>query len=159
MRTFKDTEARDWTVTINVDVIKRVRGLMDVNLLTVLENKYDLLRKLSSDPILLVDVLYCLCKPQADERKITDVQFGQSMSGDSIWNGFNALIDELMDFFPDPRQRTILKELIEKMRSATGILMEHGKNVVEGINPSDVLKTLKNSSGNSPESSASTPDL
>lgn len=33
MHTFNDTFGRTWTVTITVDVIRRVRALLDINLL------------------------------------------------------------------------------------------------------------------------------
>ena len=39
MHTFNDTLGRTWTVTINVDAIRRVRSLLDVNLLDAIEGK------------------------------------------------------------------------------------------------------------------------
>ena len=56
MRTFVDNAGRTWTVAVNVDAIKRVRTLCNVNLLEIVEG--DLLGRLANDPILLCDVLY-----------------------------------------------------------------------------------------------------
>mgnify|MGYP001285761154 CR=1 FL=1 len=53
-----------WTVQITVATIKRVQALVGVNLLDVLDSKSHLLEKLSTDPILLCDVLYAICKDQ-----------------------------------------------------------------------------------------------
>ena len=39
MKTFNDNAARNWTVQVNVDAIKRVRDLAQVNLLEVVEGK------------------------------------------------------------------------------------------------------------------------
>jgi hypothetical protein len=82
MRTFNDNAARSWTVQINVDAIKRVRDLVKVNLLEVVEGK--LIEQLVSDPILLCDVIYAVCKPEADAKSVTDVDFGKAMAGDAI---------------------------------------------------------------------------
>ena len=51
-----------WTVQITVATIKRVQALVGVNLLDVLDSKSHLLEKLSTDPILLCDVLYAICQ-------------------------------------------------------------------------------------------------
>ena len=58
---------------------KRVRDLLKEDLLDVKQ----ILERLMVDPILLCDVIYCICKPQADAEGISDEQFGQAMGGDS----------------------------------------------------------------------------
>ncbi|MCR9218211.1 MAG: hypothetical protein NXI14_13545, partial [bacterium] len=80
MRTFKDNQGREWTVEITVAAIKRVRGLAGVDLMEVLEGSNGLIEKLVRDPVLLCDVIYAACKPQADERQVTDETFGASMA-------------------------------------------------------------------------------
>ena len=79
MKTFSDNAGRTWTVTVNVDGIKRVRSLLNINLLDVLDDGCKLLADLHDDPVLLVDVLYCLCKPEADRLQVTDEQFLDAM--------------------------------------------------------------------------------
>ena len=114
MKTFKDNAGRSWTVTVNVDAVKRVRSLLSVNLLEVLDGK--LIERLAGDPVLLCDVLYALVKPEADERKVTDEEFGRSMAGDAIEQGTTALLEELVDFFPQARRRLLAKAL-EKLKA------------------------------------------
>ena len=92
MKTFTDTAGRTWTVCVNVNAIKRVRSLLDVNLLEVLDDGCKLLAQLHDDPILLVDVLYALCQPQAEAQGVTDIQFGQAMSGDALLQANRALL-------------------------------------------------------------------
>lgn len=104
MKLFKDNTGREWTVAVNVAAIKRVRSLLDVNLLEVIEGK--LLERLVRDPILLVDVIYALCKPDADAAGITDEQFGTAMAGDAIDAATKAILEELVDFSPSQRDRT-----------------------------------------------------
>ena len=69
----------------------------------------DLLEQLSTDPILLCDVVYVLCKPEADQQNVTDEQFGQAMAGDAIEHATTALLEELVDFFPLARRRVLQK--------------------------------------------------
>ncbi len=63
MHTFNDTLGRTWTVTITVDAIRRVRSLLDINLLDAIEGK--LLERLVMDPVLLCDILFALVQPEA----------------------------------------------------------------------------------------------
>ncbi|MGD9128691.1 MAG: hypothetical protein PVH19_15045 [Planctomycetia bacterium] len=109
MKTFKDNADRSWTITINVAAIKRVRSLLDVNLMEAVEG--DLLERLATDPILLCDVVYVLCKPEADNQGVTDEQFGQAMAGDAIEHATTALLEELVDFFPLAKRRVLQKAL------------------------------------------------
>jgi len=110
MRTFKDNAGRTWIVAINVDAIKRVRDLLKEDLLDIER----VLSRLLVDPILLCDVIYCVCKPQADAENITDTQFAQAMAGDVIAHAKTALVEELINFSPDPRDRENLGLAVEK---------------------------------------------
>jgi hypothetical protein len=112
MHAFKDNEGRDWPISINVDSIKRVRALLQVNLLDAVDGK--LIEQLDADPILLVDVIYVLCKPTADAANITDEQFGKAMGGDAIDSATVAFLEELTDFFPRGR-RQLLKKAAAKL--------------------------------------------
>ena len=67
MKSFTDNLGRAWTLVVNVATIKRVRALCNVDLNSIIEVEEDgkpsakLLEHLSSDPVLLVDVLYAVC--------------------------------------------------------------------------------------------------
>ena len=165
MKTFADNAGRTWTVQINVDAIKRVRDLAEVNLLEVIEGK--LLERLISDPVLLCDVIYSVCKPEADAKTITDTDFGRAMAGDAIDGATTALLEELVDFFPQGRRRVLAKALAKLRKFETAAL-----NAVEVRLDSPELEqrlaaqmaalqaeSPANSSGSAPASSASSPDL
>lgn len=109
MKTFKDTVGRIWSLNLSVDAVKRVRSLANVNLLEAIEGK--LIDRLGNDPVLLCDVLYALVKPDADAQNVTDVEFGRALGGDAIECATNALLEELVDFFPQPRRRLLAKAL------------------------------------------------
>lgn len=117
MKCFKDNQNRNWTIVVNVATVKRVRSLLDINLLDVVKldsnNKpnVDLLEQLASDPVLLCDVIYCICKLEADAQNISDEDFGAAMGGDAIEYGTTALLEELVDFFPEAK-RLVLRKLM-----------------------------------------------
>ena len=158
MKPFTDSANRTWTVTIHVDAIKRIRALLNIDLLKVLDDGCKLLADLHDDPILLVDVLYCLCKPQADTLKVTDQDFGRAMFGDAILNAHTALIQELADFFPSARQRAAIKKVIGKTSQVVDRLLDHAELKIDEVDPEAVARKLIGSSGNSPASSDSTPE-
>jgi hypothetical protein len=109
MRTFNDNAGRTWTLAINVDAVRRVRSIVNVDLLEAVEGK--LIEKLVGDPILLCDVIYVICKPEADQRSVTDEDFGRSMAGDAIDHATTSLLEELVDFFPKSRRALLTKAL------------------------------------------------
>jgi hypothetical protein len=158
MKTFSDNAARTWTVQVNVDAIKRVRDLAQVNLLEVVDGK--LLERFVSDPILLCDVIYALCKPEADAKSVSDVDFGRAMAGDAIDAATTALLEELVGFFPQGR-RAVLAKALSKLRA---LEMAALKAVDARLDSPELerrmeaeLQRLGTWSGDAPASSASTP--
>ena len=125
MKVFKDNAGREWTVEINVAALKRVKSLSGVDLLGVLDGT--LVERLIRDPVLLCDVVYAVCKPQADERSVTDEDFGRAMAGDAIEQATEALLEELVGFCPSPRDRANLGRVLK----ATREVMDKARDIVE----------------------------
>jgi len=112
VKTFQDSAGRTWSVSIHIDAVKRVRDLVGVDLLEAVGGK--LLDKLTTDPVLLCDVLFALCKEEADTRGVTDVEFGKGLAGDAIDGATTAFLEELVSFFPKGR-RGVLAKVIKKL--------------------------------------------
>ena len=165
MRSFKDNQGRQWSVEINVTAIKRVRGLTGEDLMQVIEGT--LIEKLIRDPVLLCDVVYAICKPEADTRSVSDEEFGKAMAGDAIEAATTAVLEELVGFCPSPRDRANLGRVLQ----ATRKVMNRARDLVEKKLDSGALDQLADrllaeaspeatagsSSTSAPESSASTP--
>lgn len=159
MKTFNDNAGRTWTIAVNVDAIKRVRSLLEVDLLEIVEGK--LIEKLIRDPVLLCDVVYAVCKPEADAKGVSDEDFGRSMAGDAIEHATKALLEDLVGFSPSPRDRANLKRVLD----TTWDVMERARDLVEQRLASGelekvverALRTAGSSSGAAPASSESTP--
>jgi hypothetical protein len=156
VKTFKDNADRTWTVTVNVDAIKRVRSLLNIDLMEAVEGK--LIERLIGDPVLLCDVIYCVCKENADAKGITDEEFGRSMAGDAIELATTALLEELVDFFPQGK-RQLLRKALAKLETLQETMLAV---VSERLDSPELdaqllaeLRKLGDSSGASPASSES----
>jgi hypothetical protein len=174
-----DSDNRSWSCAITVATVKRVQQLAEVNLLEAFDG---LLMKLADDPVSLANVLYAVCKLQADERGVTDEQFGELLGGETIEAATTALVQGIIDFFPNPR-RQVLKQIWAKTQKARQAVTDLAVEKVESPQL-DELQTLElqaagaefdrlieklrqeaqskltdpgDSSGSSPVSSASTP--
>ena len=158
MSTFKDNADRTWTVTISVDAIKRMRSLLDVDLMGVVDG--DLLERLVSDPVLLCDVIYALCKRDADAHGVSAEEFGRAMGGDAIDAATTALLEELVGFFPS-RRRAVLAKALEKLKGLEAMALSAAEErLASGELEREmeaVLRSAGVSSGSSPAPSGSTP--
>jgi len=125
MKTFTDNEGRSWTVEVNVAALKRAKGLAGVDLMAVLDG--DLIERFIRDPVLLCDALYAVCKPEADEKGVSDEDFGRAMAGDAIEHATAALLDEIVSFCPSPRDRAALGRVLAATRTA----MDRARDLVE----------------------------
>jgi len=100
MKAFKDSEAREWPISVTVDVIERVREI-DVDLGDV---SAATMRQIALDDVLLVRVLWIIVEPIADTRGVTADQFGSAMVGKPLEDAYDSLRGAIEDFFP-PRKR------------------------------------------------------
>lgn len=161
MRTFKDNAGRTWTISLTVAAVKRVRDLAKIDLLDLANGR--VFERLVADPVTLCDALYAACKPQADAEGVSDEQFGEAMAGDAIEHASKALVEELIQFFPNARERAALSRVVQTMDAA----MDRARGVVERrIESGEIDRAIElamadttagPSSTGSPESSASIP--
>lgn len=166
MKSFNDNTGRTWIVNVNVGTIKRVRALCGVDIANIVsveadgKPKIELLERLATDPVLLVDVLYAICKEEADSKNISDEDFGRAMAGDAIELATAALLDEIIDFFPETKRKVFRKILSAtrrfemKSKKALATLLEDP--ALDGKIDA-ALERLTESSSNSPESPESIP--
>ena len=164
MKTFTDNAGRTWTIAVNITTILRVKGVLSINLVDVIEGK--LVERFLSDPVLLCNVIFVLCQPEAEEKGICDEDFGLAMAGDAIDQATAGLLDELVDFSPSPKTRAYLRRVLKATQQAIDKAqdlidakltkkLESGEldRIIE-----QAVQTAGDSSGSAPELSASTPD-
>lgn len=111
MPQFTDINGRDWQLRITVADVRRVRDATGIDIGKILDKDCQPLDDLASDVCKMVDVLYVLCKPQADKLGMTDEQFGESLAGDCIEHACYALLEAIAYFFPS-RQRDLVLTML-----------------------------------------------
>lgn len=136
MRIFKDATGVEWELRANVASFKRVRDLTGISLYAALHP--DTLARIA-DPLTLGEVLYAMCRPQAQERRLDAEAFGERLAGDAVENATRALLEELPDFFPGA-QRDALRQVVDAtLRAATiheqnaGAALEQLKKALEKL--------------------------
>lgn len=157
MHRFCDNAGRTWIVSINVTAIKRVRGLVGIDLYKLIDDGFQPLGTLVADPVRLADVLYCLCQDEADAKSISDEDFGRALAGDAITLAADAFVEELIDFFPDARTRASLTKVLAAGRKVRDRLLDHAERVIASLDVDKAASRLIASCGNSPVSSDSIP--
>lgn len=162
MHTFTDKAGRRWEIAIHTPAIKRVRALLDVDLMDAIGG--GLLARMGTDPVLLIDVLYALCEPQARAGGVSDVEFGEAFDGDVVEAAVGAFLDELLGFFR-PAPRRLMKRALERGQALMDLGMRQATTALEAGQLDGPLRvagspapTPGDSSTNAPASVGSTPE-
>lgn len=147
MTCFNDQKGRSWALCVTVQTLRRVKTQCGVTLTDIILLKpgeapdVSLLEQLANDPVLLVDVLYVALSDEAEARGVSAQDFGEAMAGeamagDAIEAATEALLDEVIAFFPLAKRRT-LQRLMEVSRR----FAERQKEVLETLLASPDLET------------------
>lgn len=99
-------------MSLTLGAARRVRSLLKVDLLRLLEPRAEggapLLTELETDADLLVEVVYALVKPQADDAGISGEAFAELIDGDVFADFYSGFLEELRFFSRGlPRGRVI----------------------------------------------------
>jgi len=129
MAEFRDNEGRTWLVTVTTTTLKRVKSLLGVDLGKMAADG-SLYQVLADDPILLCDLLYAICRPEADAREIKDEDFGRGLAGDAIDAATTALMEGLIDFFPKGR-RELHRKALAKFRTLEQKAIQNAEDRIE----------------------------
>ena len=103
---FQDTEGRQYNIKVTIPRMRWIRDEIGVDL-----GRKDAFIALSANPIDLVNVIYMLVKDQADKYKLTDVQFGEAMDGDTLEQAWQAFSEAYLSFCPS-HQAKLLRKLM-----------------------------------------------
>jgi hypothetical protein len=157
MKTFTDTAGRAWTIALTIDAAKRVKSLLDVNLLELEAGDPPLLTRLGTDVILLCDVIFALVKPQADAAGVSDQEFAAALGGDAVLAAQTAFYEELVDFFRKLGRRDLAKA-VDAQRRMIDLTVARIETRLDKLDlEAAVETTLGEPSTSSPPSSESTP--
>ena len=157
MKTFTDTAGRTWTIALTIDAVKRVKSLLDVNLLELEAGDPPLLTRLGTDVILLCDVIFVLVKPQADAADVSDQEFAAALGGDVVLAAQTAFYEELVDFFRKLGRGDMAKA-VDAQRRMIDLAVRRIETRIDRLDlEASIESILGEPSMSSPQSSASTP--
>lgn len=159
VKEIKDGNGRTWQLALTVSAILRVRDLVKVSQvdedgethlvpldLANIQQIDSVLSALRLNYTSLGEVLYAAMMPQVESRKLTREEFLDSLSGDCLDSASDAVIDELICFFPN-RHRRVVRMMVDKYDEMTAAAVATAEKQVEASGLP---------SGNVPESSEST---
>lgn len=127
-RTFTDNAGDAWLVFIDTYAVRDVRKQLGYDLLeTFTEGR---LLQLAGDPALVVDIVYVVCREQAEKRGLADREFGRRLIGDAVDGATTALLRALADFFPTPK-RKVLEKILQKADQWTETETQSLRDVLE----------------------------
>lgn len=140
MSEFIDASGNAWQVRIDVSTIKRVRDKYGIDLSKVMSSQVELSR-LADDVVLLVDVLFAVVSPQAESRGISEEGFAHLLLGDTIEAATNALMEGIIDFFPQSR-RILLRQLWDKLKQYDKQTMSKASQAISELTFGDLSTNL-----------------
>lgn len=115
---FTDKHNREWDLALNAPVLRDIRETYKINL-TALDS--DPLNQLEANPELLVDVLYLICKDQADAISVTSRDFGKGLKP-SLDEPIQALVNAIVNFFPAGKRSAVQSALIAQQKASNKAL-------------------------------------
>lgn len=126
MQKFKDINDREWSIELNIAIIRKLRketqnveGFEDFDIL----DYTGVLTKIN-DPIFAADLLYLICREQLDDAGVDDEAFGRSLKGRALFDATAAFLAEYVDFFPEPTVAEKIATVIQKTREAQTTLAD-----------------------------------
>lgn len=103
---FTDAEGRLWVLRVDYGAMKRVRNVLGLDLPAIVASP-EKLGQLLGSPIDLIDVAWVVVEPRAREIEISDEQFGRACAGNVLGSLASALMEGMLDFFPEPQKGLI----------------------------------------------------
>lgn len=161
MQTFTDTRGRAWTMDVNVLSARRVRTVLGIDLMDVLEPGGGLIDALYRNPVAIGEMAYAIAQPQAERLGVDMDEFLSALRGDCIHAARDAILEGLAGFFPQAPVREALRRMIDLIaREELAASAAASRRIASGqldIDMASELGRRGSSSGGAPESPASTP--
>ena len=146
MKVFEDAKGRAWPISITVSAIRRIRETTDIdfgNPNTLADG--NTLARLSTDMVLLADVLYAALLPDITAKNIAKDDFCDAICGDTLNAATYALLEAVSDFFPKA-QGNLLKKVLQSAKT------EQEKLAKQAMEELEKALTQSSSQTNSQES-------
>ncbi|MBX3444255.1 MAG: hypothetical protein KF774_17770 [Planctomyces sp.] len=165
MATFRDAAGDEWTLSVTVGLIRRVQAATGHKLLELVEDGSPLLRAIEADELVAFDLLAAAVASQRDAAGVSVDQFAERLNEQALTDGFRALLEATIDFFPEPKRRplrTAMRRSYEALDRLQAELLERAAYQADSQSAAAAIdaslrEKLGVSSGSSPASPASIP--
>ena len=119
MRNFTDSTGGEWTLDLTIATAKPLTiWLKDYDPPVDFFRAVDFMTAATSI-IFAIDCLSFLCAEQRQARGMSDRDFGQAFRGEAAYKAQRALIEEYVDFFPDPATSGTLKNCLQRLEDSS----------------------------------------
>jgi len=162
MHVFADSRGRTWALELNAEVMLAIRAQTGADLANLTEDSF---RAIAADNLRLAEILKH-CTRVVDAKGVAEtVSLAASLSGDALGAARQAFLDELIAFFPTPRERAVIARVVQTMNAAKEMAMtmieaqlESGEfaRQIDQAMVEAIAGTPGTPSGSSPASSEST---
>ena len=141
MQQFIDSAGSSWVVKLDIAAAKRVRDIVNVDILAPESGDIPLQTRIGTDVILMIDIIYAIIEPQLTKADITDAAFGERLGGDVIVAAQNALYAEMILFFLACGRRDRATAL-EKQKTLIDMSIERAQQEIEAIDPKQKIAEI-----------------
>lgn len=124
MATFADATGKEWTVSITVGSLMRVRSETDIDLAAIARKPNELLTMIFEDAEAFAKVLWSLVADQVKAADLDAKIFYGRLDGPTVERAGEAILGGLIDFFP---RSQVAKHLRGKLATA---LQEMDRTIV-----------------------------
>ena len=143
MQSFQDGQGETWLIKIDVDCIRRVKALTGVNLTMIDRPRtgadLPLFTEVSTDLLLLSDIIFAIIQPQALALGLSEQALGQRFEGGVVRRAEEAFYKEWLDFF---RQEDRMESVntLEKNREIMTAANQQKAKLIQGLNTEAMME-------------------
>jgi len=158
MAKFQTLDGKEWVVDITYLTVKRVRDLCGVNVLDICNLDKESLSGWVADDLKVLEVVCAVVRPQLAAVNMADDEFLAACDGQVLKDAVERLIDEVSDFFQEPRKGLVRKVIAKLRETERKMEAQAEKAIDEALSQCDfeaALETHGSSGSTLPESSGS----
>lgn len=100
MTRFKDSKGREWSLSLSVGMVEKVKEDADFDMDELLQKPEAVALVLMRSPKVLAQVLWVMIEDQAKSLGVEPRDFGFSLDRESLDRGADALMEEWILFYP-----------------------------------------------------------
>jgi hypothetical protein len=99
MHMFKDDQGREWTLSLTVAGVKKIKAVLKVDLLAPPGEGEDPIGRLTGSPLEALDAIHVLIGDQVTAANLNREAVDESLGGEALGDAFTAFTAEIEDFF------------------------------------------------------------